>query len=436
MVIVAFVQDVTVDALPKIEFFQRLERSGFLICQKYPFLLHLEPHQEIDIVRIVPGVSSLKHCFGLANRLFRASISSNKVLAIGLAVLGALTSALYFLRRSRQVSHIHIAEELRAMIPQSEKIQSVTSVKRGLSNTSFRVETDKGCYLLQKKKDDFNYSTLQQDILKVASEKKITPEIIRIEAHIKASLSQWTENAPWPAFKDNPQPYYDTMKLLQVFHRETKSQATDVEIHGPFSFIKKQGELTLKNGECPSSLQSALERIDRIFHALRPSFIPTICHGDFHKDNVLLVPENGVLAPRLIDFDNACVGEPFFDVAKFSLRESQETKMSLLAAYLGSEPTAQEKARFALVDLALLMVVAVNRFRLAQQAPGEGMTKQEMDGILCSKEPLASFLAVSFADGSKKARQQGALLALHEFLRKSEDATFNLDSAVGNGQER
>ena len=63
-----------------------------------------------------------------------------------------------------------------------------------------------------------------------------------------------------------------------------------------------------------------------------------MCHGDFHKENVLLKSCEDGLQPWLIDFDSAEVGHPFFDVFKFSLRLKPEQRNALLQTYLGGVP--------------------------------------------------------------------------------------------------
>lgn len=83
-----------------------------------------------------------------------------------------------------------------------------------------------------------------------------------------------------------------------------------------------------------------------------------------------------------------------------------------------------EAAHYHLMDLAFLVVVVVNRLQLAyiQKVPqSEFHSRDEMEYMLDHPEALPSFLSVSFADSSPKARQWGAICALSELLKKTDD---------------
>lgn len=350
-------------------------------------------------------------------------VRTNWIVQLALGAIALLAAGAYFVRRNRQVSPLNA---LLTLIPSGERVMGVTHVKMGFSNKSYQVQTDKGSYFLQQKVEGFTFSERLLKLLKFASEKQISPEVVCILPEKRAACSRWVENAPWPGFETNKKPYYETMKLLARFHNETRDLAHEREIHAPFAFIKFQGERAVCSGEYPEALQLALERVESIFAALRPSFVPTLIHGDFTKENVLLVPDNCELKPKLIDFDNSTVGEALFDVAKFTLRESKQTKLELLEVYSGKTLTTSDKARFELIQLALLMTVVANRLRLAETAPGKGLSKAEMEALATSTAPCESFLNIPFSDGSKSARQRAAMLALHEFLQQSSASTLSL----------
>ena len=123
------------------------------------------------------------------------------------------------------------------------------------------------------------------------------------------------------------------------------------------------------------------------------------------------------------------IGDPLFDVVKFSVALPQKCRMKMLSEYIGERlPTIQEQAHFELMDLALLMVIVIVRFKSAQNVQGfsqERLTKEEMEKMLDSKDPLPSFLTMPFGDTSPKARQKGAVYALGELLKRSEALSFN-----------
>jgi aminoglycoside phosphotransferase (APT) family kinase protein len=61
-------------------------------------------------------------------------------------------------------------------------------------------------------------------------------------------------------------------------------------------------------------LQPRLERLGSMLGGARPEPQPALLHGDFHPAQFLI--EAGT--PRLIDFDNVCMGDPMYDLARFA----------------------------------------------------------------------------------------------------------------------
>jgi aminoglycoside phosphotransferase (APT) family kinase protein len=92
-------------------------------------------------------------------------------------------------------------------------------------------------------------------------------------------------------------------------------------------------------------LAPRLERLVTMLHAPYPVETPALLHGDFHPAQFLVHDAT----PRLIDFDNVCLGDPMYDMARFAshlyykgqvhgrpLREIEQAVSSFRAAYLGA----------------------------------------------------------------------------------------------------
>jgi len=237
-------------------------------------------------------------------------------------------------------------------------------------------------------------------------------------------LIEYIESVPWPSYEENPIPYKKTMEILKVFHKKMPCETLLLQpsVYAPFEHILHLGGKLEKQGLVPTQFSLALKKTKKIFEELKPWLKnnATLCHGDFCKQNVLLSQD---LDPILIDFDSASIGDPLFDVVKFSLSLLPEQRLELFETYLGNRPPSIEELRhFELIDLTLLMLIATIRFNFAQNQSLEGTLSQtEMDLILTSNKVLPSFLEISFEDASAKARQLGALYALSEFLRKTTD---------------
>ena len=308
----------------------------------------------------------------------------------------------------------------------------IQKVEGGFSNNLWRITTTSGSYIFRSPKKAMD-KTLFAHVLTVAKtvfKLGIGPEVVSEDSERQEMLLSYVENSPWPSYEETAEPYRLTMQSIRQFHDNMPLITPKATNYSPFSFISTEGR-SLESTHLPSHFSVAIERIGRIFQTLTPWLEKhaTLCHGDFHKGNVLLLKNENRYKADLIDFDSLANGHPFFDVVKLSIALSREKRLELLSAYLGhSPPTAQELAHFDLLDLAFLMVVAVVRFKSAinaQSALQPGMSQPELEQILDSPEPLPSFLSVTFKDTSPEARQKGALYALSEFLKKTNEPAFS-----------
>jgi hypothetical protein len=306
-------------------------------------------------------------------------------------------------------------------------IESVQKPQQeGFGNALWIVTTNMHRYVFRdplKKIDAAQFDRIIE-ISKIAVQVGIGANLVGANTIAQQTLIEYVEPQSWPSYEDNPRPYHETMKPLcsQFKKREY-----------PFNFIFQNGERLEKLPQIPSQLSLGLEKCRLIFSRIQPLIASqeTVCHGDFHMGNVLLLKKD--LKPILIDFDTVCAGESLFDVVKFSIKFSikfsPQVREDLYREYLGNRPPSSvEKAHFDLMDLALLMVVAVNRLCLAQNCEGNGLSrlsKQEMEEMLRSASPLPSFLKLPFGDASLRARQTGGCLALHEFLQKTTTGAFS-----------
>lgn len=309
---------------------------------------------------------------------------------------------------------------LTSLLPQEDtQLQKVEKVEGGFSNDLWRVNTTKNSYILRvaKKHAAASDFTRVLEISKRAFESDLAPRVVGASLELKQMLLEYVDSVPWPPYEVNAEPYKATMKALKCFHEKMPRAPIAGTDFVPFTFIFQVNK-SLVNP--PEHYSRALQKMANLFEDLKPWLEKhaVLCHGDFHKGNVLLAKIKA-LCPVVIDFDSMGVGDPLFDVVKFSVALLPKVRMELFEAYLGHPPTSEEQSHFEKMDLALLMVIFSVRFLSAQKAEGERLSKKEMEEILDSKEPLPSFLKIPFGDTSPKSRQKGALYALGEFLKRS-----------------
>lgn len=326
---------------------------------------------------------------------------------------------------------MHVDEWIKQILPKGERAQKMEMLEGGFSNNLWRVDTATRSYILRSPQEKSQHS----DFIRILEASKhafkcgISPQVFGEHIDNQHILLEYIEHVPWPSYEENSAPYLATMKLLKCFHENMPFHLPKETSYLPFTLIFNESESLENSPDMPSHFSKALKKVETILEQLK-SWLKnhaTLCHGDFHKGNVLLSKEKR-LTPLLIDFDSMSAGDPFFDVVKFSVALPQKYRMEMLYEYLGGRfPTKQEHAHVELMDLVLLMVISIVRFKSAQTSQ-ERLSKEEMERMLNSEGPLPSFFQMPFGDISPKARQLGAIYALGEFLKRSKALSFHLEN--------
>ena len=326
-----------------------------------------------------------------------------------------------------------LPKSILVLVRDKAHIQKIEKIEQGYGNNVWRlddcVDTKTISYIFKSPKTAPALLLFQRtmEVSQQAAVLGLTPTIIGKNDTTGESLQEYIETTPWPTYEEDPHPYCETMRVLRQFHQQVHLDKTEFTCFTPFHSIFKAGESLKTAEDIPHHFSTAVERMKILFERSLPWLQEhaTVCHGDFHKGNVILARESA-RRPYIIDFDTIALGDPFFDIVKFSVALPRAHRLELFHAYLGRNPSEQEQSRFEVMDLALLMVIATVRYTSAKRGlddSKERLSTNEMEEMLNSKEPLPSCLSVPFSNNSPKARQLGATYALHEFLRRTETSS-------------
>lgn len=299
-----------------------------------------------------------------------------------------------------------------------EKVENIEPIHGGYANYLYYVETncDEYVYRYPKNKSharDFDH-TLK--ITEKASALGICPANLAVDYERQATLVPYIPHAPWPDYDENKIPYVLAMDVLKQFHQNVS--ATHRKTLAPFSELFKRAEEVAAYEDTPSHYQTALDKTKKIYQSLKPLFKKnaTLCHGDFHKNNVLW--EEQALRCWIIDLDTCTNGHPYFDIAKFTCELNPEQRQELFCAYLGKTPSFREQIQFDAMRVTLLLMVATVRLQAAHENLDnpERLSKVDMEELLNSGTPFPPFTSIPFSATSPKDRQLGAIYALYELL--------------------
>jgi hypothetical protein len=319
------------------------------------------------------------------------------------------------------------------LLPSGEEIQSFNKDSIGYTTTTWAVQTVSGHrydFIDPMQKTTSERFARILEITGLVSRRRLGPNLVGANVIAQQMLFSRVDSRSWPSYAGDSQTYHVAMWALKRFHDEVHVSFPQNSYPCPFNMFFSPDAEPLRTDTIPSEVATAFKRCSTIFKALHPLIKPNVlCHGDFHTGNTPL-PSDYIHAALITNFESSSLGDPFFDVVKFSVRLPPGDRRDLFITYLGDrEPTEQEAAHFELMDLLFLMVVVRVRFGSAQRWLAEGtggpsMTKDEMEELCQSKDPLPSFLSMSFGQMVVRDRQLGAIYALHEFLRRTEGDGF------------
>jgi aminoglycoside phosphotransferase (APT) family kinase protein len=146
------------------------------------------------------------------------------------------------------------------------------------------------------------------------------PRVLHVDAARRLVV---LEHVPGISFWSDPPAHLQREVMIAMARQLAKLHDTHLDTVTlaslePVRFGEREwsrfGEACTDLGAAFPDLQPRLERLTRMLVDAHREPEGTLLHGDFHPAQFLV--EHGV--PRLIDFDNVCLGDPMYDLARFA----------------------------------------------------------------------------------------------------------------------
>lgn len=319
----------------------------------------------------------------------------------------------------------------RQLVPTANPILQLNELQIGTSKSFWKVRAGDESYLLQQFKEPLRAQSFAKlaAAAQLASREILGPRVLAVDPASRTLVLEQIDAVPWPRFELDAIPYLESMRALRAFHQLNLrsappfSDAPDQIF--PFHFIATKCSELFRARDVPRHFFVALKKIIDLFEQMRPwmETFATVCHGDFHRKNVLLTQEMGVWKATLIGFDFCELGHPYYDIAKFCMGLTKQQRLALFKEYLGEkQPNLQDIVHLEANHLALLMIVATTcLLTVLRSSPTDGdlpMSFREMEQMLDANDPLPSFIDVLRIESTLRQKQLGAVYALAELLRK------------------
>jgi len=222
----------------------------------------------------------------------------------------------------------------------------------GITNENFRVEVDGEAFVVRLAGKDTELLGIDREhefaAHSAAAKLGIAPEIVHFIRPEGYLITRFVAGRPIPA-EDMRKP--ENVRRAAAALRQVHGMPAVKGTFSAFAVVDAYTELGRRHhASFPEDFAWLLERKREIAEAVRPEAAsPRPCHNDLLNGNFL---DDGEL--RILDWEYAGMGDPFFDLANFAVNHefSDEEDHILLKSYFG------EVARGRLARLKLMKVMS------------------------------------------------------------------------------
>jgi thiamine kinase-like enzyme len=203
----------------------------------------------------------------------------------------------------------------------------------------------------------------------------------------------------------------------------------------PFADIRAQLEGARAANAClPASLDIAMERLDRIEAACRAAGVPpSPIHNDLNPRNVMVRPDGSFV---LVDWSDARLGDPFFDLGHISCLQCLDARQETALLDAWGANTRAGRAHLYLMTQVVLLDAATKLLRSSGEVAGRAeppshavlevverrLETEDFDPFCVNAQ---AFATRTLDMGTEEALLQIGLSALHEFLENTGSARFS-----------
>ncbi|HYM51157.1 MAG TPA: choline/ethanolamine kinase family protein [Candidatus Limnocylindrales bacterium] len=219
------------------------------------------------------------------------------------------------------------------------RVQSVEPLEGGITNRNYRVEVDGVRYVMRVPAERGDLLGIdrqaEHDASLLAASVGVGPEVVAFVSPPGLLITRFIEGVPVPADAvRDPRMLARIAEALRRVHAAGRLAAT----FSPFRVVEAYARTAVQHGvTLPDAFTRARACAAEIERAL-PAHPPRFCHNDLLNANFI---DDGRLI-RIVDWEYAGMGDPFFDFGNFAvnhaLDEAQE--QNLLDAYFGEVSAA------------------------------------------------------------------------------------------------
>lgn len=262
----------------------------------------------------------------------------------------------------------------------NQLVESISPLQGGFSSSKlYKINTAERSYVVRLIDLQRSFADRDREIkcMEIASREDITPKVYYANPKDGIIMMEFIQNRPLTNDERSPKILLPRLSyILKKLHNGAsfpKTNSAQDEIRNVVS------KLSMKKIKLPNLVNEVLTRLQKIEGPLQKTEKLSPCHNDLNPNNILFT-QNKI---RIIDWESAGMGDPYFDLATVSLFFVFDPKDEdlFLTSYFGASPTLAQKNRLYLmkqVALCFYGLALLGASHSEQQLP---LSSEEIDAL-------------------------------------------------------
>ena len=268
---------------------------------------------------------------------------------------------------------IHIEEGIKAIFPYQSIAGDVNPLLGGHSGDSlYTVQIGSFKYVFRCMKQPHSIEICQKECLytEIATEKGLGPKVLYQNGTTGCYATEFVEGTHLSSAHLEDRFILEQFTCaLSTLHNTPVDSCLKFDI---FERIEQKIESNLqKNPHFSAELNNCLDNVHRIKTVIKKHTIePKTCHNDIHMMNLFYTPEKTI---QFIDWGNAGLGDPFWDLAcaSIKLHFSKDQSDFFLEKYFENNVSSLNRAHFILMQNIVLVGILLHYLDIKQNIPNE-----------------------------------------------------------------
>lgn len=303
-------------------------------------------------------------------------------------------------------------------------VESISPLQGGFSTSKlFKINTAIQSYVLRLLDPQHSFADRDREIkcMEIASREDIAPKVFYANPQDGIIIMEFIQSSPLS--KEEMSPKVRLPRLGHILKKLHNGAPFPNTISRHEEIRKVVSKLAMKKIKLPDLVSEVLTNVQKIEKSLEKTATLAPCHNDLNPNNILFT-QNHI---KIIDWERAGRGDPYFDLASIALFFVFDPKDEdiFLESYFGVPPTLAQKNRLYLMKQVALCYYGLALFGASHSEQHLPLSPEEIDAL-----PSFSAFLKTIGEGKEKlsdplALRKFALVAFKQALNNMKTKAFS-----------